>query len=306
MLYQGPWVAERYAAVGEFLARGAPDADPTVAAIVLGGAEPRAYELFRAQYEMQGLRRQARELWRDIDVMLVPTAPCHPTIAELRADPLEPNRRLGHYTNFVNLLDLAAHALPGPFRADGLPAGVTLIGPAFSDFALAQLAARLVRSLQPTAGVMRHVLGATPTLTAAAPVQPLRMVTVGAHMSGLALNWQLQERAARLVRRTHTAAHYRLYSLTGRTLTRPGLVHVGPGQGRAIEVEVWEMDQRHAGSFLTLVGAPLAIGSVELADGSVERGFVCEPRAVASGSGALDITEHGGWRGFVASLRPSA
>ena len=302
LLYDGPWVAERYAAVGEFLAREPADADPAVAAIVRGGCEPRAHALFAAQYEMESLRQQAAALWSGIDVMIVPSAPTHPTIADVRADPFEPNRRLGHYTNFVNLLDMAAHALPGPFRDDGLPAGITLIGPAFSDFALAQLATRLVRSLQPTAGVQRHPLGPAPTLAASAATNPLRIVAVGAHMSGLPLNWQFEERGARLVRKTRTAAAYRLYSLGGTTPTRPGLVHVGTEQGRAIEVELWEMDSAHAGSFLSLVGAPLALGTVELADGSSERGFVCEPRGVAPASGALDISEHGGWRGFLASL----
>jgi allophanate hydrolase len=304
LLYQGPWVAERHAAVGDFLARRPPDADPTVAEIVLAGALPPAHELFRAQHELEAIRRHAAQMWRNIDVMLVPTAPTHPTLAELRADPLEPNRRLGHYTNFVNLLDMAAHALPGPFRSDGLPAGVTLIGPAFSDLALARLATRLARTLEPTAGAMRHALpDPAPALRAPVPASPMRIVAVGAHMGGLALNWQFQERAARLVAATRTAPVYRLHSLTGDKPTRPGLVHVGAAEGAAIEVEVWEMDRAHVGSFLALIGAPLALGTVELADGSSERGFVCEPRAVAPGSGALDITQHGGWRGFLASLQ---
>lgn len=306
LLYKGPWVAERYAAVGAFLASKPAGADPTVAAIVASGGLPLAHQAFSAQYEMESIRRDAGQLWTDVDVMLVPTAPMHPSIAELRTDPFGPNERLGHYTNFVNLLDMAAHAVPGPKRGDGLPAGVTLLGPAFSDLALAQLATRLVRSLQPSAGAMHHALTPMPEPPGAAqPANPIRIVAVGAHMSGLALNWQFQERAARLVAKTRTAPAYRLYSLTGRQATRPGLVHVGTEAGRAIEVEVWEMDSAHLGSFVALVGAPLAIGTVELADGSSERGFVCEPRGVAPGSGALDITEHGGWRGFLASLRAS-
>jgi allophanate hydrolase len=304
LLYQGPWVAERYAAVGRFIETHANEVDPAVAAIVLRGGSHLAHEAFAAQYEMQSLQQQAREMWRDIDVMLVPTAPTHPTLAEVRADRFGPNERLGHYTNFVNLLDMAAHAIPGPWRADGLPAGVTLIGPAFSDFQLAQLAVRLVRELQPEVGAMRHSLTpVAPELQAHAPADPVRVVAVGAHMSGLAMNWQLAERSARLVSRTCTAPAYRLYSLTGLKPTRPGLVHVGTATGRAIEVEVWEMDRSHLGSFMCLVGAPLAIGTVELADGGSERGFVCEPRGVAPDSGALDITGHGGWRGFLAWLR---
>ena len=302
LLYEGPWIAERYAAVGAFLDTNPPDADPTVAAIVRRGKTPLAHELFAAQYEMQSLQRRAAALWREIDVLVVPTAPTHPTLAELRDDPVEPNRRLGHYTNFVNLLDMAAHALPGPLRDDGLPAGITLIGSAFSDFALAQLAATLVRTLQPNIGAARRAIGPAPRLAACAPGTPLRIVAVGAHMDGLALNWQFQERAARLVRKTRTAPRYRLHSLTGMRATRPGLVHVGERDGVAIEVEVWEMDAAHLGSFMALVGAPLAIGTVELADGSSERGFVCEPRAVGVGSGALDVSSFGGWRAFLASL----
>ena len=303
LLYDGPWVAERYAAVGAFLDTNPADADATVAAIVRQGKAPLAHELFAAQYEMRALEQQAARMWRDdVDVLVVPTAPTHPTIAELRDDPVEPNRRLGHYTNFVNLLDMAAHALPGPLRDDGLPAGITLIGPAFSDYALAQLAATLVRTLQPNVGAARWPLAEAPTLCACAPGAPVRIVVVGAHLAGLALNWQLRERAARLVRTAQTAPRYRLYSLTGLRPTRPGLVHIGEPGGRSIDVEVWEMDAAHLGSFLALVGAPLAIGTVELDDGSSERGFVCEPRAIGAGSGALDITDFGGWRGFLASL----
>jgi len=303
LLYQGPWVAERYAAVGTFLDTHPAGADPTVSAIVRSGRAPAAHELFDAQYALAAAQRQALALWSQVAVLVVPSAPTHPTQADLQADPFEPNRRLGHYTNFVNLLDMAAHALPGPMRGDGLPAGVTLIGPAFSDFALAGLASTLARVLEPTAGAMRQPIGAAPVLTAGAPAQPLRLVVVGAHMSGLALNWQLTERAGRLLRRTRTAPAYRLYSLTGHAPTRPALVHVGPDAGRAVDVEVWEIDAAHGGSFLQMVGPPLALGTVELVDGTQERGFVCEPRGVAEGGSALDITAYGGWRGFLDSLR---
>jgi len=187
----------------------------------------------------------------------------------------------------------------GPWVAERYAA----VGPAFNDFALARLAATPMRTLQPSAGVMRHALPATPVLATAAPAAPVRIVAVGAHMAGLGLNWQFTERAARLLRQTTTAPAYRLYSLTGAKPTRPRLAHVGAEQGQAIEVEVWEMDSAHVGSFLAFVGAPLALGTVKLADGSSERGFVCEPRSVAAGSGALDISAFGGWRGFLASVR---
>ena len=187
----------------------------------------------------------------------------------------------------------------GPWVAERYAA----VGPAFNDFALARLAATPMRTLQPRAGVMRHALPATPVLATAAPAAPVRIVAVGAHMAGLGLNWQFSERAARLLRQTTTAPAYRLYSSTRAKPTRPRLAHVGAEQGQAIEVEVWEMDSAHVGSFLAFVGAPLALGTVKLAVGSSERGFVCEPRGVAAGSGALDITAFGGWRGFLASVR---
>jgi allophanate hydrolase len=307
LLYDGPWVAERYTAVGAFVDAHADACDPTVRGIVQGGRTWPAHQLFAALAKLATLRAQAAGLWTQVDALLVPTSPVHPTLAELAADPIGPNSRCGHYTNSVNLLGGAALAVPGPFRADGLPAGVTLIGPAHSDGALAQIASRVspgARSLQPGTDA------APRALTPVTPAQPLRLVAVGAHMSGLPLNWQLLERGARLVAATHTAKAYKLYSLTGTNPTRPGLIHVGAQHPAAesIAVEVWELDARHLGSFMAYVKAPLAIGTVELADAaagaSSALGFVCEPRGVepALNPHALDITAHRGWRAFLASL----
>jgi allophanate hydrolase len=305
LLYDGPWVAERYTAVGAFVDANAEQCDPTVRGIVQGGRRWAAHDLFAAQGKLAALREQAAALWQQVDALLVPTSPVHPTVAELVADPIGPNSRCGHYTNGVNLLGCAALAVPGPFRADGLPAGVTLIGPAHSDLTLAQFALRC----SPAARSLPQV-PAPAALHALAALQPVRLVAVGAHMSGLPLNWQLQERGARLLARTRTTQAYRLYSLAGSNPTRPGLVHVGADhpEAAAIEVEVWELDARHLGGFMAYVKPPLAIGTVELADHAAgvnsALGFVCEPRGVdpALNPQVLDITAHGGWRAFLASL----
>jgi allophanate hydrolase len=116
-------------------------------------------------------------------------------------------------------------------------------------------------------------------------------------MEGLPLNGQLRERGARFLRRTTTAPCYRLYALAGGPPKRPGLVR-DETSGAAIEVEIWEMPENQFGSFMQLIPSPLGIGSVELQDGNVEKGFMCESYAVAS---AEDITHLGGWRAYLDS-----
>ena len=299
LLYQGPWLAERRLAVGELLTARPEAIDPVVRGVIAGGAAYSAEDLFTASYRMTGYRAQAVQMFDGIDALLVPTAPNHPRIAEVLADPVGRNSQLGYYTNFVNLLDLAAIAIPAAVRADGLPFGLTLIGPAGSDHRLATLAERLLQ-----------VLGRALPDTAAVPLsaQPLpfaeptiAVAVVGAHLAGQALNWQLIECGARRTALTRTAARYRLYALANTTPAKPGLVRVDEA-GEAIEVEVWEMPQRQFGRLMAQVGAPLGIGSLELADGSWVKGFICEPIAI---SGAVDITHHGGWRRYLAANRAS-
>lgn len=285
LLYGGPWVAERHAAVGAFLEREDVTADPTVRTVILAGAGFTASQAFAAQHRLAALRRHAEEVFAGIDVLVTPTAPTFPTHAEVAAEPVAANARLGTYTNFVNLLDLAAIAVPAGRRDDGLPFGVTLVGPAFADAALLNLAAAWE--------------GLPPTDTAFGPSPgELDLAVAGAHLSGLQRNGELVELGARLVRATRTAPHYRLFDLADGT-GRPGLVRARDGEGgAAVEVEVWRLGHAAAGAFLAGVAAPLAIGSIELEDGNTTHGFLCEAHAVA---GAPEATAHGGWRAYRAA-----
>ena len=299
LLYQGPWVAERYV-VAETLLRRDPDAVyPVTRQIIESGAKPRAADAFRAQYRLQELRRSTEPVWQQIDVLLTPTAGTTYRIAEEQADPLRLNTQLGTYTNFMNLLDLAAVAVPAGFTAAGLPFGVTLAGPAWSDFELLRLAARLQRFGAPRLGALPLPLGAAAefdweSCTAANSPRAVALAVCGAHMQGLPLNHQLLERGAVLLERTVTAPDYRLYALPGGPPARPGLVRV-PAAGAAIEVEVWSLPAAAVGSFIAGIPAPLAIGKITLADGRAVNGFLCEAYAVSE---ARDITKFAGWRAF--------
>jgi allophanate hydrolase len=294
LLYDGPWLAERYAAVGAFLCEHADEVHPVTRAIIARGAEPSAAQAFTAFYRLQRLARQTAPVWEEIDALVVPTAPAIYTQAQVAAAPIALNSRLGTFTNFVNLLDLAAVAVPAGFRADGLPFGVTLIGPCASERMLLRYADRLHR-----ASVTRA--GATPWLlppaypTEEIPPGHIAVAVCGAHMRGLPLNHQLLERRAWFVRATRTAACYRFYVLPGGPPRRPGLVRVREG-GAPIDVEVWAVPQHAFGGFVDGIPAPLGIGKVELEDGSQVSGFLCEAAAVAN---AQEITSLGGWRAYL-------
>jgi allophanate hydrolase len=295
LLYEGPWVAERYAAIAEFFAKQANAMFPVTREIIERGADASAVDAFRAQYRLKELQRKTASVWEGIDALLLPTAGTIYRIDEVERDPIRLNSNLGYYTNFVNLLDLAAVAVPAGFRSDGLPFGVTLVGPAGSDRALLDLAARLHAVSVTTAGALQHpVPQRAPTPRAASDA--IDIVVCGAHMQGLPLNHQLTERGATFVRATQTAPKYRFYALPGGPPKRPGLVRVTTG-GAAIEVEVWSIPQQHFGSFVAGIPAPLGIGKVELADGSFASGFICEAYAV---EGAQEITHLGSWRRFLA------
>jgi allophanate hydrolase len=293
LLYEGPWVAERLAAIGAFFATSAAAIDPAVREAISAGARYSAVDVFRAEYLMAGYRQATQHLFSSLDALMVPTTPTHPRIAEVRSDPATANSRLGHYTNFVNLLDLAAIAVPAAVRADSLPSGVTLIGPAGSDHRLAVIAAKLAAHWGFEVADSEHRIAADP-LPFHEPA--IELAVVGAHLSGQPLNWQLLECSARRILCTRTAPKYRLYALAGTIPPKPGLVRVSGG-GEAIEIEVWKMPQRRFGDFMAMVPPPLAIGSLELADGRWVKGFLCEPVAV---EGATDITVHGGWRAYLA------
>jgi allophanate hydrolase len=298
LLYEGPWIAERYAAIERALRAGV-TLHPVTRTIIEGGAAPSAVQAFRAQYRLAELRRTTEQVWRDIDVLVTPTAGTIFRIEELEASPLQLNSQLGYYTNFMNLLDLAAVAVPAGFTSGGLPFGITLAAPAWSDEPLLALAARMQRRPGATLGALPWPLPPEPGFDWSAAACGLEVAVCGAHLEGLPLNGQLRERGAVLVARTTSAPHYRCYALPGGPPQRPGMVRVAAGGG-AIELEVWRMPAAAFGGFVAAVSAPLAIGKVELADGRQVCGFLCEAHAV---QGAPDITALGGWRAYLASLR---
>lgn len=289
LLYQGPWVAERLAAVGDFYASHRDAMDPTVAGIVGQGANYDAVATFNAQYRLADLRRAAESELQGYDLLLVPTTPTRHTIAAVQADPVRLNSQLGYYTNFVNFFDMAALAVPADARSDGHPAGVTLIGPCGAD----QLLAAAAQALLPQSA------GATAVAADPLPFNEptVQLAVVGAHLEGQPLNWQLLERGARKLESTHTAAAYRLYALPDTVPPKPGLARVGGG-GERIAIEVWELPLRRFGEFVADVPPPLAIGSVELDGGRWVKGFVCEPAAL---QGASDISGFGGWKAYLAA-----
>jgi len=294
LLYQGPWIAERYAAVEAFIETHGEAMLPVTRQIIAAGRSIGAVETFKALHRLQALRRAADEILRMVDFVVTPTAGTIYTIDAVNSDPVTLNSRLGHYTNFMNLLDCAAVAVPAGFRTDGLPFGVTLFAPAFHDAALSAYAARLHHAGGLTLGATGRPVPAPHD--AAVHVELIRLVVCGAHMEGLALNHQLTERGARLVAATRTASRYRLYALAGGPPRRPGLVRVASG-GEAIEVEVWELPLAGLGGFVAGIPAPLGIGTVELEDGAWHKGFICEPCALEE---AVDITACGGWRAWLA------
>lgn len=289
MLYNGPWVAERTAAV-ETLLRTRPAAiHPVVRGILQGGWAISAVEAFKAEYQLKAYQRDAERLWEAVDILLLPTAATTYRVREVLAEPLALNANLGRYTNFANLLDMSAIALPAGFRDNATGFGVTLIGPAWADRRLLDLARRY-EEIAP--------MPKTPPLDVAGVKTGVKLAVVGAHLAAMPLHWQLTSRDARLARRCKTAPVYRLYAMAGTVPPKPALVHVGEG-GAAIEVEVYELDVEAFGSFVAEVPAPLAIGTVSLDDGTEVKGFVAEPRAL---NGAEDITALGGWRAYIAGL----
>ncbi|WP_284617664.1 allophanate hydrolase [Aquabacterium humicola] len=301
LLYDGPWVAERQAVVRTLLDEQPEAMDPVVREVIAAARRFDAAAAFDARYRLEILRAQLAPLWQRIDVLLVPTAPTCPTRAAVAADPVRRNSELGRYTNFVNLLGLAALALPSGFTAQGLPFGVTFIAPGGADAALAALGARweAARAL-PLGARLReplpadHLPGAQPRAAATLP-----LAVVGAHLEGLPLHGQLRERGCRLIERTTTAPRYRLHALPDTQPPKPGLARVADGEaGHAIALEVYEMPQDAVGSFLALIPPPLGLGSVELADGRWVKGFICEPAALQR---AADISGFGGWRAWLAA-----
>ncbi|AIO35831.1 allophanate hydrolase [Burkholderia cenocepacia] len=305
LLYEGPWVAERLAALGAFAAR-EPDAlHPVIRTIVGGAARFSAADAFAAFDRLATLRVEAARAWDGLDAIVMPTSATTATVDALEADPIGVNSRFGYYTNFVNLLDLSAIAVPagccdtGPHA--GLPFGITFVGRAHDDARLLDLA-QAWSDGDPAADAARAPNGTAPDAGAGV----VRVAVVGAHLRGEPLNGQLTQRGARFVAATTTAPAYRLYALSDAAsaggVARPGLVRVADG-GAPIAVEVWEMPVAAYGSFVAGIAAPLGIGTLTLADGARVQGFLCESAALDE---ATDITRFGGWRAYRARAASDA
>jgi allophanate hydrolase len=299
LLYEGPWVAERFLVI-ESLLRSNPEAvHPVTRGIIEGGSRVSGADAFRAQYRLQTLRRACEQVWQQIDVLVTPTAGTTYRIADIERDPVGLNTNLGLYTNFANLLDLAAVSVPAGFAAGPRPFGISLVGPAWSDYGLLALAARIQRDASTGQGALGLELPEESQFdwASASREAAVTLAVCGAHMEGLALNPELRRLGAALLERTCTAAQYRLYALPGGPPHRPGLVRV-ERDGNAIEVELWSLSAAAFGAFVAQIPAPLGIGKIQLPDDRRVSGFLCESYAVKD---AVDITHYGGWRAYLAN-----
>lgn len=303
LLYEGPWVAERLEAVKDLMAD-CPEAFlPVIRTIIQAARRFDGVSVFEGFYELRALARHAEAEWRKIDLLFLPTTGTIYTLEEVERDPIQLNVNLGYYTNFVNLLDQCGVAVPSGFGSDGLPTGVTLLAPAGREAMLLKAADQFHRSQ----GLTMGATGISMTSNKAKDAQAMRsnenglvrLAVVGAHLSGQPLNHQLTDRQARLVQTCSTAPLYRLFALPNTTPPKPGLIRTDAETGAAVEVEVWELTTEAFGSFVAAVPPPMVIGTLQLADGTSVKGFMCEGCATA---GAKDISRFGGWRAFLASL----
>ena len=298
LLYESAWVAERYAGIRDFFERNPQALHPVTRKIIEGAESFSAADAFAGAYRLAEFVRATAPVWRDIDVLAVPTIPDVCTLEMIAADPIGANARLGIYTNFVNLLDLCAIAVPGPFRADGLPAGVTLIAPAGRDGLLAAIAAEIHARAKVPIGATGKSLPRQDVRPAELPSGMIGIAVVGAHLSGMPLNHELTSRGGTFVKAVTTEPAYGLFALPGGPPHRPGLVRVGDG-GTAIDIEVWALAPSAFADFVAAIPEPLGIGTLVLADGTKVKGFLCEQVATEA---ATDISAFGGWRAYVASL----
>ena len=300
LLYDGPWVAERYISVRSLIAS-APEAMHSVTRqIILGGAHPSAVDTFKAFYQLEELRRVRDHTFRGIDALVLPTVPTVYTVAQVLADPIGLNSRLGTYTNFVNLLDLCALAVPASMQAT--PFGITLLAQAGNDATLASLG----RVFHAGTGLPLGATGTAQPALAPLPGSPageIAIAVVGAHLTGMPLNGELKSFGARFLERTTTTADYRLFLLPGTTPAKPGLLRVGVDAGVAVDVEIWTMPAEQFGRFVASIPAPLSIGTLTITDGRDVKGFLVEAEATRD---ARDISAFGGWRNFMEQMKVSA
>jgi allophanate hydrolase len=296
LLYEGPWLAERYAVAGELLASSPESLHPVTRGIIAGGAQISAVDAFKAFYRLESLRRISENVFRDLDMLCVPTAPTVYTFDEVMADPVTLNSRLGTYTNFVNLLDLCGLAIPATLHDDVTPFGITLLAPGGADALLASVGRVFHADTRLPLGASARTQPPLLALPEAPADDLVTLAVVGAHMSGLALNHELRSHGAQMVEKTSTSREYRLFALAGTEPPRPGLLRVGADDGTAIELEIWSLSAAAFGRFVAAVPSPLSIGTIRLADGRDVKGFLVEAEATV---GARDISGYGGWRAFV-------
>jgi allophanate hydrolase len=295
LLYEGPWVAERYLVIRNLLAS-SPDAiHPVTREITAAGARLTAADTFAALYRLQALRRIAERAFATIDALVLPTAPTAYSTAQVLANPVELNSRLGTYTNFVNLLDLSGLALPAAIRSDDIPFGITLLAPAGQDAQLASIGRVFHADTKLPMGASNLALPPLATLPADADGDEIAIAVVGAHLSGMVLNGELKALGGRLLEATATSPDYKLYALATAP-PKPGMLRVADGTGSSIAVEVWALSAAAFGKFVAAIPPPLSIGTVRLADGRGVKGFIVEPADI---DGARDISGFGGWRAFV-------
>ena len=296
LLYEGAWVAERYAAIKEMIETRPERLHPVTRTIIGGATKLSASQAFEGIYKLKALARKIEPVWSAVNVLCVPSIPSSCTLADVEADPIGANARLGTYTNFVNLLDLSAMAVPAGKLSNGRPFGVTLIGRSGADGRLAGIARDLHAATTDTLGATgwRLERGASPLSAAAGRIE---VAVLGAHLSGMPLNGQLLALGGVFSRAIRTTAEYRLYALGG-TPAKPGLLRCRPGEGRAVEAEVWTLTAEGFGELVASVPAPLSIGTVALEDGTAVKGFLVEAEAIR---GAADISHFGGWRAYLQS-----
>ncbi len=303
LLYEGPWVAERYLTARALIASSPESLHPVTRQVILSGAHGTAADAFTAFYRLEELRRVRDHTFHSIDALVLPTAPTIYAIDDVLADPIGLNSRLGTYTNFVNLLDMCGLAVPASMRPDGIPFGVTLLAPAGEDAALAAIGHEFHAATGLPLGAFQYPQPPLVRPTAAPAEGEIPIAVVGAHLSGMPLNGELRAVGGRLIERTATAPHYRLYALAGACPPKPGVLRVKNGAGMAIEVEVWALSEGAFGRFVAAVPQPLSIGTLDLGGGRSVKGFLVEAEAVA---GARDISSFGSWRAFMAQEKATA
>jgi allophanate hydrolase len=296
LLYEGPWVAERYLVIRDLLASAPEAIHPVTREITIAGARPTAADTFAALYRLQGLRKISMRTFADIDAAVLPTAPTAYTSTDVLANPILLNSRLGTYTNFVNLLDLCGLALPAAMRRDGIPFGVTLLAPAGHDAVLASVGRAFHADTGLAVGAKGVPQPPLPALPSGLRSGEIAIGVVGAHLSGMVLNHELVALGSRLLQTIKTAPDYRLFALPTMP-PKPGMLRIAPGTGVAIELELWALSAAAFGQFVAAIPAPLSIGTINLSDGRSVKGFIAESAAL---DGARDISSFGGWRAYLA------